>query len=94
MAFLPFPRSPRTPRSAEQQQEYTVQGDPTESCILELAVQLLGSASAVKQTLRAYPRLSEIPFDSASKYMATLHWLDADLVAKMTGAKVALSDGQ
>ena len=59
--------------------EYTVDGDPTERCILDLAVTLMGAPQATKRLLNANPRLAEIPFDSATKYMATLHALTPDL---------------
>lgn len=65
---------------------FTVQGDPTESCILAAAGHLLssiGSTSggrAVQLARKTCPRVSEIPFDSATKYMATMHMLTADQV--------------
>lgn len=57
---------------------YTVSGDPTESCIVSLAVGMQGGC-AVKGILDGNPRLDEIPFDSATKYMATLHEVDAQV---------------
>ena len=66
-------------KNAASAPEYTVDGDPTERCILDLAVTLMGAPQATKQLLSANPRLAEIPFDSATKYMATLHRLTADL---------------
>jgi hypothetical protein len=62
---------------------YITQGDPTESCILDLAVQLLGAPQAVKQFRRRHRRRSEIPFDSAHKYMVTLHTLTAELAQRL-----------
>ena len=73
---------------------YVIKGDPTESCIFEMAVQLLGAPQAVKQLLTSHARLDEVPFDSATKFMATLHLMDASLVAKMTGNKVHSGDGK
>lgn len=50
--------------------QHTVVGDPTEGALLVLA-QKAGFDPA---TLRAeIPRIAEVPFDSASKFMATLH---------------------
>jgi len=57
---------------------YTVSGDPTESCIVSLAVGMEGGA-AVRSLIDRNPRLDEIPFDSSTKYMATLHEVDVAL---------------
>ncbi len=65
--------------------EYTVDGDPTERCILDLAVTLMGAPQATKKLLSANPRLAEIPFDSATKYMATLHALTPELAQLAMG---------
>jgi magnesium-transporting ATPase (P-type) len=64
----PSPCSPNIP-------DYTIRrGDPTEVCILRLAVQIFPDhASGVRSLRRTYPRQSELPFDSSNKYMATLH---------------------
>ena len=45
-------------------------GDPTEAALVVLAAKL--GVDAV-ETRRTYPRESEVPFDSAYKFMATLH---------------------
>ena len=79
---------------ADSSRGYVIKGDPTESCIFEMAVQLLGAPQAVKQLLTSHARLDEVPFDSATKFMATLHLMDASLVAKMTGNKVHSGDGK
>jgi Ca2+-transporting ATPase len=47
-----------------------VVGDPTEAALVVLAAKLGVSA---RETRRAYPRLAEVPFDSAYKFMSTLH---------------------
>ena len=47
-----------------------VQGDPTECAIVEAA---LSAGLHVKQAVRQYKRLGEVPFDSARKRMSTLH---------------------
>ncbi len=48
----------------------SVIGDPTEAALVVLAAKL--GVDAV-ETRRAYPREAEVPFDSAYKFMATLH---------------------
>jgi Ca2+-transporting ATPase len=45
-------------------------GDPTEAALVVLAAKLGIDAEG---TRRAYPRLSEVPFDSEYKFMATFH---------------------
>lgn len=52
---------------------YVIKGDPTKRCIFDLSIQLTGAPQAVKQLINAHSCLEEIPFDSATKYMATLH---------------------
>lgn len=49
---------------------WQVQGDPMEAALLALVHKGGGDP---RQWRREYPRLAEIPFDSARKYMATLH---------------------
>jgi Ca2+-transporting ATPase len=53
----------------------TVIGDPTEAALVVLAAKLGVDAEA---TRRAYPRLAEVPFDSAYKFMATFHRVTVD----------------
>ena len=48
----------------------SVIGDPTEAALVVLAAKLGVDA---EETRRAYPRLSEVPFDSEYKFMATFH---------------------
>lgn len=50
-------------------------GDPTEAALVVLAAKL--GVDAV-ETRRAYPRLAEVPFDSAYKFMATVHRVPID----------------
>ncbi|HEY6794358.1 MAG TPA: cation-transporting P-type ATPase [Kineosporiaceae bacterium] len=50
--------------------EGAVVGDPTEAALVVLAAKLGVDA---EQTRRAYPRIAEVPFDSAYKFMATFH---------------------
>ncbi|MEV4701761.1 cation-transporting P-type ATPase [Actinoplanes sp. NPDC049316] len=53
----------------------TVVGDPTEAALVVLAAKLGVDAA---ETRRAYPRLAEVPFDSAYKFMATYHRYPVD----------------
>ena len=52
-----------------------VVGDPTEAALVVLAAKMGVDA---EQTRRTYPRLAEVPFDSAYKFMATFHYLPID----------------
>ncbi|MCG2624895.1 cation-transporting P-type ATPase [Arthrobacter sp. I2-34] len=47
-------------------------GDPTEAALVVLAAKMGVDAET---TRRAYPRVAEVPFDSAYKFMATFHHL-------------------
>jgi len=47
-----------------------VVGDPTEAALVVLAAKVGVDA---EETRRAYPRMAEVPFDSAYKFMATFH---------------------
>ena len=48
----------------------TVVGDPTEAALVVLAAKIGVDAEISR---RAHPRLAEVPFDSAYKFMATVH---------------------
>ena len=50
-------------------------GDPTEAALVVLAAKA-GLDATTERTRR--PRLGEVPFDSATKFMATFHHLDPD----------------
>jgi magnesium-transporting ATPase (P-type) len=61
---------------------WTAVGDPTEAAILVAAAKLgLDEAS-----LRAWPRLAELPFDSTRKRMTTIQEMDGGPVACIKGA--------
>jgi Ca2+-transporting ATPase len=49
-------------------------GDPTEAALVVLAAKIGVDA---EESRRAYPRLAEVPFDSAYKFMATFHAVPA-----------------
>ena len=48
-------------------------GDPTEAALVVLAAKMGADAET---TRRSYPRVAEVPFDSAYKFMATFHHLE------------------
>lgn len=52
-----------------------VVGDPTEAALVVLAAKVGVDAPLTRQT---YPRVAEVPFDSAYKFMATFHHLQVD----------------
>jgi P-type Ca2+ transporter type 2C len=59
----------------------TVVGDPTEAALVVLAAKMGVDAG---ESRRAYPRIAQVPFDSAYKFMATFHqitWGDDDVIA-------------
>lgn len=47
-------------------------GDPTEAALVVLAAKIGIDA---EESRHSYPRVAEVPFDSAYKFMATAHWL-------------------
>lgn len=83
--------SKRDGESSEQEHstEYEVQGDPTEACIVTLAIHLLGNESdaeqRVREIMRRQRRVAEVPFDSAAKFMATLHECSREAAAELIG---------
>lgn len=77
--------------------QFAIQGEPTETCIMTLATKVISlttndptmSARIVSDTCRHYRRLAEIPFDSTSKYMASLHELTKEDCKRWLGASSA-----
>ena len=62
---------------------WEVVGDPTEGALLVVA----RKAGLDERTLqKLFPRLDEIPFDSARQYMATLHEIEGQRIAYYKGA--------
>jgi len=55
--------------------EPAVVGDPTEAALVVAAAKL---GVSVDQARITQPRIAEVPFDSATKFMATFHRLDPD----------------
>lgn len=64
-------------------QDELVRGTPTERALLEAG---LASGLRPSELEKAFPRVGEIPFDSARKYMATLHRRDGRRVLIVKGA--------
>ena len=60
---------------------YSIQGDPTESCIITLLAKLINPLEA-RKLKKSFPRLEEVPFDSAVKYMSTMHSFYVDELEK------------
>lgn len=58
-------------------------GDPTETALIALGAKL---GLAAETTRGAYPRLSEVPFDSDRKLMSTEHNIDGEYVMVTKGA--------
>ena len=54
----------------EELQKWKISGDTTEIALLQGAIQ---TGLERKQLLKQYPRIDEIPFESETMYMATLH---------------------
>lgn len=61
-------------------QVWTVIGDPTEGALLAAAAK----GGYTKDKLNTYPRIAEIPFDSARKMMTTFHARDNNSVIAFT----------
>jgi cation-transporting ATPase F len=69
--------------SGKSDRHWEVVGDPTEGALLVVA----RKAGLDERTLqKIFPRLDEIPFDSARQYMATLHEIEGVRLAYFKGA--------
>lgn len=68
----------------EGNENFEIDGDPTESCIFDLAVKHY-QARGLKNLLKMYERIDEVPFDSATKFMATLHRIPLSELQKLLG---------
>jgi len=64
-------------------------GDPTEGALVVLAAK---AGLDVEARRREWPRIGEVPFDSAAKYMATFHRVGDDVVCLVKGAPDRLVD--
>lgn len=58
-------------------------GDPTETSLIDLGIRLGQSQESIR---RAYPRFSELPFDSGRKLMSTCHKMDGKAIMITKGA--------
>ena len=67
----------------------TLVGDPTEGALLALAAE---HGVDVDERRRARPRIGEVPFDSATKRMATFHRDGDDVVCLVKGAPDVVLD--
>ncbi len=62
---------------------WTILGDPTEATLLVAGAK---AGLSIADAVRDYPRLRELPFDSARKRMSTIHPRDGEEVAFVKGA--------
>ncbi|NLW23634.1 MAG: cation-translocating P-type ATPase [Clostridia bacterium] len=70
-------------RLEKTEKGYAVIGDPTEGALVVAA----GKSGLIKEEIDAtYPRLAEIPFDSARKMMTTFHKMDGEIYSYTKGA--------
>ncbi|SDB83687.1 ATPase, P-type (transporting), HAD superfamily, subfamily IC [Raineyella antarctica] len=68
---------------ATGEQEWSVQGDPTEACLLVVASK---GGLDVDALHRDRPRVKELPFDSRRKRMTAVHRVDGRNIAYVKGA--------
>jgi Ca2+-transporting ATPase len=66
----------------QQRPRWEAVGDPTESAILAAAAKI----GLPHESLAAWPRLAELPFDSTRKRMSTIQQIDGEPVACVKGA--------
>ncbi|KJS21339.1 MAG: ATPase [Clostridiaceae bacterium BRH_c20a] len=70
-------------RVEKTEKAYEVIGDPTEGALVVAA----GKAGLTKDEIdKKYPRLEEIPFDSARKMMTTFNKIDGEIISFTKGA--------
>ncbi len=67
-------------KESSDTQTWTIIGDPTEGALLTVAAK----GGKFKDDLKAYPRIAEIPFDSARKMMTTFHTMTSHEVIAFT----------
>ncbi|MEW6313670.1 MAG: cation-transporting P-type ATPase [Pseudomonadota bacterium] len=70
-------------RLSHQGHHWSVVGDPTEGALLTAAHK--GGLDAAT-LVTVFPRLDELPFDSARQYMATLHEIEGERIVYVKGA--------
>lgn len=71
-------------RNLLEERDFTVSGDPTEACLVSLAVRVLNNSPGAVKVLQAEcARQDAIPFDSSTKYMATLQYVRAEHLLSM-----------
>eukprot|EP01040_Poterioochromonas_malhamensis_P016283 gene16283-18448_t len=71
------------------EESFEIDGDPTEACIFELAVKHY-QARGLKDLLKKFERIDEVPFDSATKFMATLHRVPLSELPQILGTSDAV----
>jgi magnesium-transporting ATPase (P-type) len=65
---------PSTRSDVNQEGQYTILGEPTETSILSLGVNVCGRGPIEK--IRRNLPIEKIPFEATSKFMATMHELN------------------
>ena len=73
----------------EKEDQWSVQGDPTEGAIYVASKKGGLDEAEIKEQ---YPRLEEIPFESEYQYMATLHQTEDRTIAYIKGSMEALME--
>lgn len=66
-----------------------VLGDPTETALVEYYIK---EEKNYEETIKLFPRIAEVPFDSDRKLMSTLHNIDGELIMVTKGAVDAMLD--
>lgn len=68
--------------SPSEMPAFEIQGDPTESCIITLMAKIINPVET-RRLKKSNPRVEEVPFDSAVKYMATMHDFYCDELSRL-----------